>query len=79
MIGGMELLVICALIGGVSGYFFRNKNSKNGKAIGILLGIVGALLVTFLLVTYVLQSYFLMPVYAILGAWLFNFIAAKMK
>jgi len=79
MLGGMELLVICALLGGVCGYFFRNKSSKNGKLTGVLLGVVGALVITYILVTYVLQSYFLMPVYAVLGAWLFNFVAAKIK
>lgn len=68
-LGGTEILLICAVIGGVIGYFKRNKTRKNGTLIGIILGVVGSIVTTVLLITFLFQSYLAMPVYAILGAW----------
>ncbi|SEW45858.1 hypothetical protein SAMN05428988_6154 [Chitinophaga sp. YR573] len=78
-LGGSELLLICAIIGGVVGYFKRNKNRKNGALIGIILGVVGSIAITILLITFLFQSYLAMPVYAIFGAWLFNYIWSKFQ
>lgn len=77
MLGGLEILAICGLIGGVTGYFFRNKDWKNGAVIGVLLGIVGALFTTWLLEMLIYSSQLVMPVYAIAGAWLANYAARK--
>jgi uncharacterized membrane protein YeaQ/YmgE (transglycosylase-associated protein family) len=76
-LGGLEILVICGLIGGVVGYFLRTKSNKNGALIGVLLGVSGALFMTWLLVTILVASYLLMPVYAIFGSWLANFLFKK--
>ncbi|UPK66680.1 hypothetical protein [Chitinophaga filiformis] len=78
-LGGTEILLICAIIGGVIGYFRRVKNRKNGALIGIILGMVGAVVVNILLITFVFQSYFAIPVYAILGAWLFTYIWSRFQ
>ncbi len=78
-LGGIEILLICTIIGGVFGYFRRNKNKKNGALIAIVLGVIGAVAVNLLLLTFVFQSYLAMPVYAILGAWLFNYIWSKFQ
>jgi len=78
-IGGSELLVICALIGAVTGYFCRNKNSKNGAVIGVVLGIIGGLVTSFLLAMFIYGSLIAMPLYAILGAWLFNLAWSKIS
>lgn len=78
-LGGIEILLICAIIGGVVGYFKRNKGKKNGALIGIILGVVGAIVINILLVTFLFQSYLAIPVYAILGAWLFNYIWSKFQ
>ena len=79
MLGGSEILVICAIIGGIIGYFKRNKRQKNGALVGILLGLVGAIVVTLLLSKFVFQSLFLIPVYAIIGALLFGYGWAKLQ
>lgn len=79
MLGGSEILVICAIIGGIIGYFKRNKRQKNGALVGIILGFVGAIVVTLLLSKFVFQSYFLIPVYSIIGALLFNYAWAKLQ
>jgi uncharacterized membrane protein YeaQ/YmgE (transglycosylase-associated protein family) len=79
MLGGSEILVICAIIGGIIGYFKRNKRQKNGALVGIVLGFVGAIAVTLLLSTFVFQSYYLIPVYSIIGALLFNYAWAKLQ
>jgi uncharacterized membrane protein YeaQ/YmgE (transglycosylase-associated protein family) len=79
MLGGSEILVICAIIGGIIGYFKRNKRQKNGALVGIILGFVGAIVVTLLLSRFVFQSYFLIPVYSIAGALLFTYAWAKLQ
>ena len=79
MLGGSEILVICAIIGGLIGYFRRNKRQKNGALVGIILGLVGAIAVTLLLSKFVFQSLLLIPVYAIIGALLFNYGWAKLQ
>ena len=79
MLGGSEILVICAIIGGIIGYSKRNRKQKNGALVGIILGLVGAIAVTLLLSRFVFQSLFLIPVYAIIGAWLFNYAWAKLR
>jgi uncharacterized membrane protein YeaQ/YmgE (transglycosylase-associated protein family) len=78
-LGGSEILLICAIIGAIIGYFKRNKKQKNGALVGIVLGFVGAIVVTLLLSTFVFQSFFLIPVYAIIGALLFNYAWAKLQ
>ncbi|PWV46481.1 hypothetical protein [Chitinophaga sp. S165] len=78
-LGGTEVLLICTIIGGVFGYFRRNKSRKNGALIAIILGVVGSLAVNLLLLTFLFQSYLAMPVYAILGAWFFNYIWSKFQ
>lgn len=78
-LGGLEILLISAILGGVVGYFKRIKNKKNGALIGIILGIVGAIVTNLLLITFVFQSYLAIPVYAIFGAWLFNYIWSKFQ
>ena len=75
--GGLEILVISTVVGGVLGYFFRSKKVK--PIIGILLGLTGAAIMGYVLTELVFQSILAIPVYAIFGSWLFNFIAAKVK
>jgi uncharacterized membrane protein YeaQ/YmgE (transglycosylase-associated protein family) len=79
VLGGSEILLICAILGGVVGYFRRNKSRKNGALVGIILGVVGSLITNVLLVSFVFQSYLAIPVYAIFGAWLFNYIWSKFQ
>ena len=79
MLSPLELLVICSVIGGIIGYFKRNKRQKNGALVGIILGFVGAIVVTLLLSNFVFQSFFLIPVYSIIGALLFNYGWAKLQ
>jgi len=79
MLGGLEILFICAIIGGIFGYFRRNKSRKYGALIAVILGIVGAIVMNLLLVTFVFQSILAIPVYALLGAWLFNYIWSKFQ
>jgi len=79
MLGGLEILFICAIIGGIFGYFRRNKSRKYGTLIAVILGIVGAIVMNLLLVTFVFQSILAIPVYALLGAWLFNYIWSKFQ
>ena len=77
MLGGLEILILCAIIGGIAGIFFRDK-SKSGW-VGFVLGFVGAILVSYILVQTVFQSYLAIPFYSILGSWLFNFIFKKLS
>lgn len=88
MIGGTQFLMLTGLfgsgsslgitimIGAISGYFFRDKN---GKLTGVILGIVGAFLITLLLSHLVLEGMLFMPAYVILGAWLFNFTSSNIS
>ncbi|WP_343668460.1 hypothetical protein [Chitinophaga sp.] len=78
-LGGSELLLICIILGGVIGYFRRNKDKKNGALVGIILGVVGSIVINIIGITFILQSYLAIPVYAILGAWLFNYIWSKLQ
>lgn len=77
MLGGLELLVLCAIIGGIAGIFFRDKSKS--KWIGFALGFVGAIIVSYMLVLFVFQSYIAIPFYSILGSWLFNFVFKKIS
>lgn len=79
MLGGSEILVISAIIGGIIGYFKRNKRQRNGALTGIILGFVGAIVVTLLLSRFVFGSIFLIPVYSIVGALLFIYGWAKLQ
>ncbi|MCS3795155.1 DUF5518 domain-containing protein [Niastella sp. OAS944] len=79
MLGGSEMLVISAIIGGIIGYFKRNKRQRNGALAGIILGFVGAIVVTLVLSKFVFGSIFLIPVYAIAGALLFIYGWAKLQ
>lgn len=75
--GGLEILVLCSIIGGVLGLFvFRDKNVK--AWIAFSLGAVGAALTSFMLVSILFASYLAIPVYSVLGSWLFNLIYKKM-
>ena len=78
-LGGLEILAICTIVGGVIGYFLRKKNRKNGTLIAIILGLLGSIVVNFLLLTFLFQSLLAIPVYAILGAWLFNYVWSKLQ
>jgi uncharacterized membrane protein YeaQ/YmgE (transglycosylase-associated protein family) len=40
----------------------------------MILGFLGAVLTTFILTSFVFGGIYIMPVYALIGAWLFNFI-----
>ncbi len=79
MLGGAELMVICVFLGGIFGYIFRSKKKKNSALLGIILGVTGSIVTCWLLTSFVYGSYLVLPVYAIFGAWLFNFIFAKIK
>ncbi len=77
MLGGLEVLALSTVIGGISGYFFKNKEQS---ALGsITLGLFGGLITTYLLATFLLTSDIAMPFYGILGSWLSNYIARKIK
>jgi uncharacterized membrane protein (UPF0136 family) len=75
--GGLEILAISTLVGGVLGFFLRGKKIK--PIIGILLGLTGAIIMGYLLTEILFKSFLAIPVYAIFGSWLFNFIIAKVK
>jgi|GEM_PF-2202733 len=72
MLGGLEILVICTIIGGVLGIFFRDK--RRAKWLGFVLGAFGAMITSYVLVQFVFQSLFAIPIYSILGSWAFNAI-----
>ncbi len=76
-LGGLEILVLCSIIGGVVGVFFRDK--KRRAWVGFVLGVAGAILTSLLLVEFVWASYIALPVYAVLGSWLFNWIFKKLS
>lgn len=78
MLGGLEILAISAILGGVLGIYFRNKTTTK-PILGIVLGVLGALMTSYLLVEFVFASTLAVPVYSILGSWLFNFSWAKIK
>ncbi|HEY8934319.1 MAG TPA: hypothetical protein VIM65_03830 [Cyclobacteriaceae bacterium] len=77
MLGGLEILAICGIIGGFVGYALRKKGSKNATIISIVVGIIGACFMTWLLVTILIASYLLMPVYGAFGAWLALYILKR--
>ena len=77
MLGGLEILALCSILGGVAGLFFRDKKTK--AWIGFLLGMIGAAVVSFLLAQFVSQSLLAIPVYSILGSWLFNLVFKKIS
>lgn len=79
MLGGAELMLLCVILGGVFGYIFRSKKRKNAGLIGVILGAVGAIFCCWLLTSFVFGSYLVMPLYAIFGAWLFNFVFSRIK
>ena len=79
VLGGIEILVLSMIIGAILGYFFRDKSKNVKPIVGVGLGALGALIVGYVLVMVLFKSYIAMPVYAIFGSWLFNFIFAKMK
>lgn len=74
-LGGLEILAICAIMGGLLGIAFRDK--KRGAWVGFVVGAVGAIITTYLLIELIFASYLAMPVYAILGSWLFNLLFKK--
>ncbi len=43
--GGLELLVICSIVGGLFGLVFKAK--ATARWIGFMLGMIGAVVVTF--------------------------------
>jgi hypothetical protein len=67
---GIEVLVICGIIGGVIGYFSKKGLNSKPVYVRIIVGVVAACFITWLLTTYVAQSILLMPLYGALGAWL---------
>ena len=77
MPSAFEMLFICAILGGIQGYLFWKKQATNKVVLGIILGIIGSVLMTYVLVQFLFQSLILMPVYAIFGAWLFNSVLSK--
>ena len=77
MLGGLEILVLCSILGGICGLFFKDKKTKGW--IGFLLGMIGAAIVAFLLAQFVFQSLLAIPVYSILGSWLSNLIFKKIS
>jgi uncharacterized membrane protein HdeD (DUF308 family) len=70
MLGGLEILAICSILGGVLGIFFRDK--RRAKWLGFILGAIGAVITSFILAQFVFQSLFAIPLYAALGSWLLN-------
>lgn len=79
MLGGLEILVICGIIGGFVGYALRKKGSKNATIISIIVGVIGACFMTWLLTTILIASFLLMPIYGALGAWLAMYVFKKIK
>lgn len=77
-VGGIELLALCSIAGGGIGYFIRNKATTT-PVLGIVLGVLGAIITSILLIQFVFQSIFALSVYSALGAWLFNFVWSKIK
>ncbi|MAE84273.1 MAG: hypothetical protein CMB80_16140 [Flammeovirgaceae bacterium] len=73
--GGLEILTISIIIGGVLGYYFRSKKIK--PILGVILGVFGAAVMGYLLTEMVYRSTFTIPLFAIIGSWFFNFIAAR--
>lgn len=79
MLGASEILFIAAFVGAVSGYFFRPKENKKAVLLGVVLGAIGGMLVSYLLLTYLMSGLRIGIGYAILGSWLFNFIWKLVK
>ena len=72
---GLEILIVCSVLGGLLGITFRDKKRK--PWVGFVVGAIGSAITTFILVQTVFQSYLAMPVYSILGSWLFSLIFKK--
>jgi len=77
--GGLEILVVCGIIGGFVGYALRKKGSKNATIISIIVGVAGSCFMTWLLVTILIASYLLMPIYGAFGAWLATYVFKKIN
>ncbi len=75
MLGGLEILAVCSILGGVLGIFFRDK--RRAKWLGFILGAVGAVITSFILAQFVFQSLYAIPLYSILGSWLLNTLFKK--
>ena len=73
--GGLEILVLGAIIGGILGIFFRDK--RRAAWVGFALGAIGAMVTSYVLVELVFASLLLIPVYSVLGSWLFNYVSRK--
>jgi hypothetical protein len=77
MLGGLEILIICSIIGGILGIFLRDKSRS--AWIGFALGAVGAAVTSYVLVQTVFASFIAIPFYSLLGSWLFNFLFKKIS
>jgi uncharacterized membrane protein YeaQ/YmgE (transglycosylase-associated protein family) len=75
MLGGIEILVLCSIVGGVFGIFFRDK--KRSGWLGFIIGAIGAAITSYLLASFVFASLIAIPIYSILGSWVFNVIFKK--
>ena len=70
-LGAIEVLAICAILGGILGIYFRDKSKS--KWIGILLGVIGACITSVIFIKYVFTGFIAIPLYSLIGSWLFNF------
>ena len=75
-LGGLENLIVCTIIGGIFGILFRDKTKS--KWIGLIIGIFGAIISTFLLSYLVNISFVGVIIYSIFGSWIFNLVFKKL-
>lgn len=75
--GLMEMIIV--VIGCISGYYFRDTQAKNGKIVGVLIGLIGAIAISLVFTIYLFKPLYLIPFYAVFGSWLFNFVWNKIK